>query len=172
MLRIYQPKLLAFVFGLAFVGWSNAATQRLTIEPSQVNAKNIGLCETYDPNDPYNINNGAGANSLNPVGAIGMYVQSYQKAHLMELRPADYSVKYIMQPQYGVIKPVSNKGWTRDLYIPNAGYSGKDRYVAEVTLKGIKFRVAGYIRPSADVMSDYDTLCRRLGLPSSAWGIQ
>ncbi len=57
------------------------------------------------------------------------------------------------------------------VYIPNAGYTGNDRYVAEVTIKGVKFRVAGYLRPSNDVMSSYDEICRRMGLPSSAWKI-
>ncbi|TXT36473.1 MAG: hypothetical protein FD135_4271 [Comamonadaceae bacterium] len=167
MLRTLSAAALA----LAFAGSPDAATQRPTIEPSQVNARSIGSCETYDPKDPYNLNNGAGADSLRPLGAIGAYVQSYQKAHLTELKPTDYLVTYVEQPQHGVIKSVSREGGVVDLYIPNAGYAGNDRYVAEVTLKGVKFRVAGYIRPSNDVISGYDDLCRRLGLPSSAWKI-
>lgn len=161
----------AVALALAFAGSPDAATRPPTIEPSQVNAKNIGSCETYDPNDPYNLHNGAGAISLRPIGAIYAYVQSYQKAYLTELKPTDYFVKYIKQPRFGVIESVSREEGVIDLYVPNKGYAGNDRYVAEVTLKGVKFRVAGYIRPSSDVMSGYDDLCRRLGLPSSAWKI-
>lgn len=150
---------------------SDALARPPTIEPSQVNTRHIGSCETYDPNDPYNLHNGAGANSLSPLGAIYMYVQSYQKAYLEDSIPEQYSVKYVQQPKYGVIKSVPRDGGMVDLYIANEGYAGNDRYVAEVTMKGVKFRVNGYIRPSNDVMSGYDELCRRLGLPSSAWGI-
>lgn len=171
-MRISLPRSVVPVLGLFCAGWLDAAPQPPTIAPSQVNAKNIGSCETYDPKDPYNTNNGAGANSLRPVGAIHMYVQSYQHAHLKELNPADYSVKYLVQPRNGVIEFLTREGGTADLYIPNAGYSGNDRYVANVTIRGVEFKVTGYIRPSSDVMSDFDTLCRRLGLPGSAWKIQ
>ncbi|MFZ2973541.1 MAG: hypothetical protein WA049_12945 [Ferribacterium limneticum] len=167
MLKTFSAAVLTW----AFVGTPDAAARPPTIEPAEVNTRNIGSCETYDPNDPYNLHNGAGANSLRPLGAIYAYVQSYQKAYVRDSKPTDYSVKFIVQPQNGVIKNVSDENGTRDLYIPNPGYTGNDRYVAEVTLKGVKFRVAGYIRPSNDVMSGYDELCHRLGLPSSAWKI-
>ena len=88
---------------------------------------------------------------------------------MIEPKRADYSVKYIEQPRNGVIKSVSRDGEIRFLYVPNKGYTGNDRYVAEVTLKGIKFKVTGFLRPSSDVMSDYDKVCRRLGLPGSTW---
>lgn len=90
---IYQHKLLAFALGLAFAGWSTATTLPPRIEPSEVNTRNIGSCETYDPNDPYNLNNGAGAISLSPVGVVVMYVHSYQKAYLTDFNPEDYSVR-------------------------------------------------------------------------------
>ncbi|OQA31441.1 MAG: hypothetical protein BWY57_02354 [Betaproteobacteria bacterium ADurb.Bin341] len=168
-----SPIIIFALFALtsAFVGAPDATARPPTIEPAEVNTRNIGSCETYDPNDPYNLHNGASANGLRPLGAIYAYVQSYQKAYLKDSKPSDYSVKYIGQPQNGVIKTVSDENGTRDLYIPNAGFTGKDRYVAEVILKGVKFRIAGYIRPSNDVMSDYDDLCHRLGLPGSAWRI-
>ena len=153
------------------IGAFEAAARPPSIEPTEVNTRNIGSCETYDPNDPYNLHNGAGANGLSPLGAIYAYVQSYQKSYLKDSKPDEYSVKYVGQPQNGVIRTVTDENGTHDLYIPNAGYTGNDRYVAAVTLKGVKFRVAGYIRPSNDVMSDYDDLCRRLGLPGSAWRI-
>lgn len=167
-----QRILSATALALAFVDAPDAATMPPTIEPSQVNTRSIGTCEIYDPkydpNDRY-----SGANEVNPVGAIGDYVQSYQKAYLTELKPTDYSVKYIVQPRYGVIKSVASEyaepTGARVVYVPNKGFSGNDRYVAEVIVKGIKFRVAGYIRPSSDVMSDYNTICRRLGLPGTAW---
>jgi len=161
-----QRILSATALALAFAGSSNAGGQPPTIEPSQVNAKNIGSCEIYDPNDHY-----MPGNALTPVGAIGDYVESYQKAYLTELKPTDYSVKYIGLPRNGTIKTITNETGTLDFYVPNAGYAGNDRYVAEVTVKGIKFRVAGYIRPSSDVVSGIDIVCRRLGLPSSAWKI-
>ena len=90
----------------------------------------------------------------------------------MELKHTDYFVKYIGLPQHGTIKTSAYKTGTLDFYVPNEGYTGNDRYVAEVIAKGIKFRVAGYIRPSADVVSDMDKVYRRLGLPSAAWKIQ
>ncbi len=168
MRRSLSVAVLAFTFS----GPAVTAKQPPTIESSQVNARNIGSCETYDPNDSYNLHNGADAYSLSPLGAIYAYVQSYQKAHLRDSKPDDYFVKYIEQPKNGVIKTISDENGTRDLYIPNPGYTGNDRYVAKVTLMGVKFRVTGYIRPSNDVMSGYDELCRSLGLPSSAWKIR
>jgi hypothetical protein len=162
--------LFAAVLALAVAGPSDAGTPP-TVKPSQVNARNIGMCETYDPNDPYNLHNGAGANSLTPQAAIYAYVESYQKSYLMELKPADYSVKYVKQPEYGVIESVSRDGEIRHFYVPSKGYKGNDRYVAEVSLKGIKFKVTGFLRPSADVRSDSDHICRRLGLPGAVWEI-
>jgi len=161
----------AAVLTWAFVGTPDAAARPPTIEPAEVDTRNIGSCETYDPNDPYNLHNGAGADGLRPLGAIYAYVQSYQKANLRDSKPDEYSVKYIGQSQNGMIKTISDENGMRDLYIPNLGYTGNDRYVAEVTLNGVKFRVAGYIRPSNDVMSGYDDLCRRMGLPGSDWKI-
>ena len=167
MLRTLSSAALA----LTIAGSPDAATRLPTIEPSKVNVKHVGMCNTYDPNDPYNLKNGAGANSLSPTAAIYSYVQSYQKAHLVDIKPTDYTVKYIEQPRYGVIKSITKEGWTHELYMPNEGYAGNDRYVAEVTLKDTKFKITGFLRPSADVMSGYDDLCRRLGLPSAAWKI-
>ncbi len=87
----------AAALALAFAGTTGAGTRPPTIEPDQVNAKNIGMCEIYDPkfdpNDRY-----SGVNGVNPAGAIGTYVESYQKAYLTELKPTDYSIKYIEQP--------------------------------------------------------------------------
>ena len=82
MLRTLSAAALA----LAFAGSPDAAIRLPTIEPSKVNAKHVGMCNTYDPNDPYNLNNGAGANSLSPTAAIYSYVQSYQKAHLVDTK--------------------------------------------------------------------------------------
>lgn len=147
-----------------FAGASHAGTQTPTIEPGSVEAKNIGRCEIYDPANP-------SANELHPVAAIGAYVQFYQRAHLAELKATDYSVKYVELPQHGTVKSVTQDGWLVDYYIPTNGYAGNDRYVAEVTVKGVKFKVAGYIRPSSDVMSDYVDICRRLGLPGASWKI-
>ncbi len=171
-MRIYPPQLLASVLGLAFAGWLGAAPALPTIEASQVNARNIGSCETYDPKDPHNVNNGAAAFGLSPIGAVHSYVQAYQKAHLKKLKSTDYSVTYLTQPRYGAIQSMVREGGPVDLYIPNTGFAGHDRYVAEVLINGVRFTVSGYIRPSADVASDFDTLCRRLGLPSIAWKIQ
>lgn len=55
---------------------TQAATELPSIEPFQVNTRNIGACETYDPNDPYNLHNGLGAIDLRPIGAVYSYVQS------------------------------------------------------------------------------------------------
>jgi len=162
MLRTLSAASLA----LAFAGTPSAATQPPTIEPSQVNAKSIGSCEIYDPNDLY-----LAGNALHPIGAIYTYVQFYQKSHLRELELTDFSVRYVEQPSHGSIKSISGKGAINDFYVPNEGYAGNDRYVAEVTVKGVKFKVTGFLRPSSDVMSDYNDLCRRLGLPGAAWKI-
>jgi hypothetical protein len=162
MLKTLSAAALAFMFS----GSAEAAKQRPYIEPAKVNTRTIGSCELYDPEmrDWH-------PNMLSPLGAIGYYVQSYQKAFLQELKPDDYSVKYIEQPKNGIINSVVEEGWLRDYYVPLNGFKGNDRYVAEVTVKGVKFKVVGYIRPSADIMSVYDDLCRGLGLPSSAWKI-
>lgn len=155
----------AAAFALAFAGSPAAATQPPTIEPFQVNAKNIGLCEIYNPNDLY-----SPGSALNPIGGIHLYVASHQKSNLTELELTDFSVKYLEQPLHGSIKSVAGKGAVNDFYVPNAGYAGNDRYVAEVAVKGIKFKVVGYIRPSSDVMSPF-AVCRRTGLPGAAWKI-
>lgn len=160
MLRALSAAALA----LAFLGASNAGTPSPIIEPINVDTKNIGRCEIYDPSNP-------STNELHPVAAIGAYVQFHQKAQLAELKATDYSVKYVELPRHGAVKSVTQDGWLVDYYIPTNGYAGNDRYVAEVTVKGVKFRVAGYLRPSSDVMSDYVDTCRRLGLPSVAWRI-
>ena len=90
--------------------------------------------------------------------------------NLTELELTDFSVKYLERPLHGTIKAVSNENGTLEFYIPNAGYAGNDRYVAEVAVKGVKFRVVGYIRPSSDVMSPF-AVCRKTGLPGAAWKI-
>ena len=156
----------AAALALALAGSADATTQLPTIEPFQVNTKNIGLCEIYDPKDPY-----ANGHSLSPISAIYAYVESYQTAYL-KIKPTDYSVKYLELPQHGNIKSISGEDGLHEVYVPNFGYAGNDRYIAEVTVKGVKFKVIGFIRPSSDVMSGYDDICRRLGLPSAAWKIE
>lgn len=162
----FRSRFLAFVFGLVLAGWSEAATPP-TIKPSQVSAKNIGSCEIYDPHDPY-----IRGNALHPLGAIHAYVENHQRSHLPELKPTDYAVKYLKQPRHGTIKAISDENGTLDFYVPHAGYAGNDGYVAEVIAAGVKFKVVGYIRSSSDATSGYNDLCRRLGLPGIAWGIQ
>lgn len=71
MLKTLSAAALAFMFS----GSAEAAKQRPYIEPAKVNARTIGSCELYDPEmrDWH-------PNMLSPLGAIGYYVQSYQKA--------------------------------------------------------------------------------------------
>lgn len=165
MLKTLSAAALAFMFS----GSAEAEKQRPYIEPAKVNARTIGKCELYDPEmrDWH-------PNTLNPLSAIDDYVESYQKAFLQELKPGDYSLKYVEQPKNGIIRseePLTQDSWPLDYYVPLNGFKGNDRYVAEVTVKGLKFKVVGYIRPSADIMSGYSVVCHRLGLPSTAWKI-
>lgn len=115
MLKTLSAAALAFMFS----GSAEAAKQRPYIEPAKVNTRTIGSCELYDPEmrDWH-------PNMLSPLGAIGYYVQSYQKAFLQELKPDDYSVKYIEQPKNGIINSVVEEGWLRDYYVPLNGLKG------------------------------------------------
>jgi hypothetical protein len=145
---------------------ANSATTFPIIAVSQINARTIGSCAIYDPSQPLQA-----SNALVPVGAIQLYAQLYQKAHLIDSNIQGYSLKFTQQPQYGQIKRLLQDGSWFDLYSPNAGYRGNDKYVAEVAINGIKFKVIGFLRASSDVMTGFDDPCRKLGLPSAAWKI-
>ncbi len=127
---------------------------------AQVAARSLGACHFYDPRQPDST-----FNAVSPIGALVLYVQIQQRAQLEDRAVDEATVRFVRPPQHGRIRTTDGV----DHFVPEPGFTGSDSYVAEVRMQGQTFKVEGQIKPSSDVMTDFDVLCRRHGLPGVAW---
>lgn len=130
------------------------------IGAAQVTARTLGACHFYDPRQP-----DSPANAVSPIGALVLYVPNQQRAQLHDRAVNEAVVRFVRPPRHGRIRTTDGV----DHFVPEPGFAGSDSYVAEVRMQGQTFKVEGQIKPSSDVMTDFDRLCRRHGLPGVAW---